>query len=228
MSASEVSICSNALLMLGAQPINDLTENSDRARLASNLFPAVRDYVLRRHPWNCAVKRVLLAPDVERPVFDWTYQFTLPPDYMRTLSVGYAGCEDDFKIESGKLLCDANPCLLRYVWRNTNPATWDDMLVWGMTVSMKAVMAYPITQSTSLAQVIEAALKDVLRQARAVDGQDETPDELGNSPLLAARMGGRGGGRWGPYAVASSPAPAPAPSSSTYVDADYVLDDYVS
>lgn len=192
MAATEVSICSNALLMLGGQPINDLSENSDRARLASNLWPAVRNYVLRRHPWNCAVKRVALAPDTAAPAFDWAFQYTLPPDFMRVLSVGEAGNEIDFKIESGKLLCDENPALLRYVWRNENPGSWDDMLVWAMTVSMKAVMAYPITQSASLEQLVEDALKDVLKQARAVDGQDEPPETVGDSPLLAARRGGAG------------------------------------
>jgi len=194
MSVSPVTICSNALLMLGAQPINDFNEDSDRARLASNLYEPVRNYVLRRHPWNCAIKRVALAPDVATPVSDWAYQYTLPSDYMRTLAVGEAGCEIEFKIESGKLLCDDNPCLLRYVWRNENPATWDDMLVWGVTVSMKAVFAYPITQSASLEQLVEDALKDVLKQARAVDGMDDTPETFGDSPLLNARFGGWSGG----------------------------------
>jgi len=191
MSATNASICSNASLMLGGKPINDLAESNDRTRLASNLFPMVRDYVLRRHPWNCAVRRVILSPDTAAPAFDWAYQYTLPSDYMRTLSVGEAGIEADFKIESGKLLCDENPVYLRYVWRNENPATWDSMLIWAMTMSMKAVMAYPITQSTSMEQLVESVLVDVLKQARAVDGQDDTPDSLGDSPLLNARFGGR-------------------------------------
>jgi hypothetical protein len=189
MPATDVSICSNAALMLGAKPINDLNENTDRARLASNLFPAVRNYVLRRHPWNCCVKRVVLSPDLTPPAFDWAFQYTLPEDYLRTLAVGEHGAEAEFSIESGKLMCDENPVRLRYVWRNENPATWDDMLVWGMTVSMKAVMAYGITQSASMEAVVEDALKDVLKQARAVDGQDETPQTFGDSPLLAARYG---------------------------------------
>src|SRR5262245_34886808 len=93
MVASVVNICSNALLSLGAQPINDLAEDSDRARLAANLWEPVRDYVLRRHTWNCAVKRVALAPDVAAPAFDYAFQFTLPPDFMRLLSVGESGVE---------------------------------------------------------------------------------------------------------------------------------------
>jgi hypothetical protein len=73
MAASRVSICSNALLLLGGKTINALDEDNDRARLASNLFEPVRNYVLRRHPWNCAVKRVTLSPDVDTPAFDWAF-----------------------------------------------------------------------------------------------------------------------------------------------------------
>jgi hypothetical protein len=196
--ASEVEICSNALLLLGDAPISSFNEDRDRARLASNLWPMVRNYVLRRHGWNACVKRVILAPDVDTPAFDFAFQFTLPADYMRTLAVGEYGDEDTFKIEAGKLLMDNSICRLRYIWRNETTATYDDMLVWALTVSMKAVMAYPITKSTSLMQVVEDALKDVLKQARAVDGQDETPEMLGDSPLLNARFGsGWAGGRWG-------------------------------
>lgn len=191
MAATEVSICSNALLLLGAQPINSLSEATDRARAASNLYPMVRNYLLRSHPWNCAVKRVALAPDTETPAFDWDFQFTLPSDYMRTLSVGESGMEADFKIEAGKLLCNENPAYLRYIFRNENPGTWDDMLVWGCTQAMKAALAYPITQSASLEDLVEKACEQVLKKARAVDGQDDTPETLGDSPLLNARMGGR-------------------------------------
>ena len=190
MAATVVSICSNALLMLGAAPIADLNEDNDRARLAANLFDPARDMVLRRHPWNCAVKRIALAPDVTAPAFDWTYQFTLPSDWLRTLSVGEAGDYQAFAIEGRKILCDANPLLLRYVWRNDNPATWDDLLVWGMTCVMKAIFAYPTTKSANLSALVEDSLKDVLKQARAVDGQEQPTDDSPLSGLLSARFGG--------------------------------------
>jgi len=190
-AASAVSICSNALIMLGSNPISDFSEDSARARSCANLWPTVRDFALRRHPWNCAVRRVSLPPDAAAPAFDWTWQFTLPSDCLRVLSVGERGCEEDFKLESGKLLCDANPALVRYIWRNENPAAWDAMLVYGMTVLMRTALAYNVTQSTSLEQQLEVVMRDVLKQARAVDGQEEPPEALGDSPLLHARLGGR-------------------------------------
>jgi hypothetical protein len=189
MAASDVSICSNALLLLGAKTISSFDENNDRARLASNLFESVRDSMLRSHPWNCAIRRVALAPDVAVPAFDWDFQFTLPGDFMRVLSVGEAGAEIEFKIEDGKLLCDDNPALLRYVYRNENPATWDDMLVRGMELAMAEAMAYGITQSATLRDSMRDELARHMKQARAVDGQDDTPETLGDSPLLNSRFG---------------------------------------
>lgn len=193
--ATDVSICSNALLKLGAQPINDLSESSDRARLASNLYASVRDSMLRSHPWNCCIKRVVLSPDTTAPAFDFDYQFSLPNDYERALSVGESGIEATFKIEGLKLLSDDNPLYLRYVSNETNPAKWDSMLVMGMELAMAAAMAYAITQSASMRDSMRQELEMHMKRARAVDGQDDTPETMGDTPLINSRFG-TGGGWW--------------------------------
>ena len=197
MSATPVSICSNALLMLGDNPIADFKEDSDKARLASNLWETTRDHVLRRHPWNCAIKRVILSPDTVAPAFDFKTQFELPADWLRTLSVGEEGERPRYRMEGRKVLMDQSVCKLRYVFRNENPATWDSMLVWCMTRVMRALFAYPITQSTSLEQLIEQEVAQLLREARAVDGQEDEPEAFDESPLLAARRIGSSG--YSPY-----------------------------
>lgn len=187
MTATAVSICSNALLILGAQTINALDEDNDRARLCSNLYSTVRDNMLRAHPWNCAIKRIQLAPDAERPAFGYSYKFTLPGDWLRTIEV-----EDncDFTIEGRSILSDAESINLRYVYRNAIESTWDAALVEVMTLAMAARMAYAITQSTSMEQSRMQELEFALRKARAVDGQEEPPQTFGDFPLLAGRFGG--------------------------------------
>ena len=187
--ATAVSICSNALLMLGAQTINDLEENSDRARLAANLYPSVRDAMLRSHTWNCAVKRELLAPLADKPAFGWQYQFNLPGDYLRVLNAGTGGYGLDYRIEGQKILANAASIELLYVFRNEVEATWDAALVEIMTLAMAAKMAYAITSSTSEKQARENELEFALRKARAVDGQEDPPETFGDFPLLGARHG---------------------------------------
>lgn len=191
--ASKVSICSNALLLLGAQTINSLSESNDRALLAANLYDSTRDDVLRSHPWNCATKRVILAPETTAPAFGYSAAFVLPSDWLRTMEVGEFGYELDYKTENGRILADATALPLRYVFRNDQEATWDAMLVKAMELRMAAEMAYAITSSASMADLMFNKLQQHMKQARAVDGMDDPPQELGDYPLLQARFGGRRG-----------------------------------
>jgi hypothetical protein len=182
-----VEICSNALLMLGDNPISSFDDDSDRARLAANLWPMARDYVLRMHPWNCAIKRVNLAPETTPPAFGAKAAFVLPGDCLRVLSVGNDGERVRYKLEGRRILMDGNSCLLRYIFRNEDPASWDSLLVWGMTSAMRAIFAYGISQSNSLEQSVSTSMRDVLRMARSVDGQEDEPDAMDHSPLQEAR-----------------------------------------
>lgn len=189
---SSVSICSNALLSLGDNTINAFSDPTDRARL-SNLYETRRNALLRSHPWNCAVKRVILAPDTTTPIFDFSNRFVLPADCLRVLQVGNRYEELDYKIESGAILADTDVLPLRYIWLNDVESSWDAMLIEGMELVMAAAFAYPITQSTSKEQACMEAVKSFLKQARAVDGTEEPPETLGDFRLLTSRYGTNGG-----------------------------------
>lgn len=184
---SAVSICSNALLLLGDKPIDSFDVDNDRTRLVANIYTQKRDKVLRLHPWNCATKRVILSPDTATPAFDWAYQFLLPEDWLRTLCVGEDDAPDDYVIEGRKVLMDSNVCRLRYIFRNEVEATWDALLIDAMTQVMVAALTYPITKSTTKQATEEEIVKQVLKTARAVDGQEAPPETLGDFPLLSNR-----------------------------------------
>lgn len=189
--ASQVDICSNAALLLGAQPINSLDDATDRARLASNLYDGVKLAVIRAHPWNCCVTRVALSPLATAPVGnDYAYQFTLPPDCAKVLQVGEYQKEVDYRIERGKILCNDAAIYLKYISNDISEGSFDDLLVEAMKYAMAAQMAYAITQSTTMAEFMEAKYQQVLRQAQAVDGQDDPPETLGDNALYASRFGG--------------------------------------
>lgn len=187
--ASAVSICSNALLRLGDAPIASFDENNPRTQLVSNLYVQKRDAVLRAHTWNCAQKRVILSPELDSPAFDWAYQFQLPGDWLRTLSVGTADNPDEYETEGRMILMDSNICRLRYIFRNDVEATWDTLLVDAMTEVMSATCAYAITKSTTQQANAQEIVQQVLKGARAIDGQDNPPQTLGDSPLLRHRLG---------------------------------------
>lgn len=189
--ATGVSICSNALLMLGAQTINDFNEPVDRAKLASNLYETVRNDLLRDHPWNCTIKRIVLAPDSTPPAFGYDQQFELPADCLRVLEVRENGGIIDHLVEGRHILANTTVLQLKYVFLNEVENTWDAGLVNLLTLAMAAAMAYGVTQSAALQQSFQQQLIMAKKRARAIDGQEDPPQTLGDERLYAARFQGR-------------------------------------
>lgn len=189
--ATGVTICSNALLMLGSQPINDFADqtNLDRAKLCANLYPMVRDDLLRSHPWNCCIKRAVLAPDSVAPLFGYSHAFELPADFSRVLEAGNSNQQIDYLVEGRTIQANTTVLELRYVFRNEVESTWDSHLVALATQAMCATLAYPVTQSTAKQAGEEQKLELMLRRARAVDGQEDPPQTLGDERLYASRFG---------------------------------------
>lgn len=184
-----VSICSNALMMLGKAPIADLGDENDRAKYCANLYPPLRDALLRKHFWNCAIKRVLLSPTGDAPAFDYTNQFQLPSDFLRVYQVGTKKIPvDDFQLENRMILANVTALPLRYVWKNEDENNWDTGLVQAATHAMAAQLAYPLTQSTSLRDSLLQTAAQVLREAKAIDGQENPGDTFGDDfPLISGR-----------------------------------------
>lgn len=192
--ASDVSICSNALIMLGQKPIASFTQAGAAAQAASNLYPDAKRDFLRSHPWNAAIKRRVLAPLAAAPEFGAYAQFQLPEDWLRTLSAEDSAEQGlDFRQEGRRLLLltSTNAVYLRYV-AQVAESEWDAKMVEAMTVKMAALMAYAITSSASLAESLASQAKTALREAKSIDGQEDPPEAIEDSPLLASRLPGGG------------------------------------
>lgn len=185
--ATDIEICSRALILLGDKPIASLTEGTGRATIAANLYPQAKRAMLRKHVWNCAIKRVALTALTGAPAYEWSNWFAKPGDWVRLLDVGNCG-KDDYAFEGNRILANQTSLKLRYVAEVTE-GMWDASLTDVMVLRMAADMAYPITKSTSLAELKLAEFKQALREAKAIDGQENPPDEFGDSPFLEVRGG---------------------------------------
>lgn len=184
---SSVSVCSNALIMLGGTPFSSFDEPKPHVRAAANLYASVRDDVLRLHPWNCVTSRVILAPLATPPSFDFNYQFQLPGDWMRTLQVGRKGDPIPFRTEGMRLLADVTALPLVYCYRNEIEDTWSTNLIHVMELAMAAKLAYLVTSSTSVRDSYRDEFARELKVAKAIDGQDDPPEEFESGTFLESR-----------------------------------------
>lgn len=185
---SSVTICSNAMVMLGAAPFSSFDEPRDQVRAAAVLYESVRDDVLRAHPWNCATKRVILAPLTATPPFDFNHTFQLPGDWLRTVQVGRAGCPIPFRTEGLNLLADVTALPLVYIFRNVQEDSWSSNLVHVMELAMAAKLAYMVTASSSLRDSQRDEYARELKIAKAVDGQDDPPEEFLSGSFVESRF----------------------------------------
>lgn len=185
---SDVSICSNAMLMLGGKSFSSFDEKKDHVAAAASLFPGVRDSVLRAHPWNCATKRLVLAPLASKPPFDFTNQFQLPGDWLRTIQVGRKGEMIAYRSEGQRILASVTALPLVYCFRNEVPSTWSTNLIHVMELAMAAKMAYTVTASASVRDSQRDEYMRELKFAKAIDGQDDPPEEFDEGSFLESRF----------------------------------------
>ena len=175
--ASVVDICNGALNQLGASTIISLTEDSKNARLCNARYNQVRDSLFRSHLWNCLIKRVELARDVAAPSWGFSYQFTLPADCLRVITI--LNYDYDYKIEGRKILANHDSIKVQYVARIEDPNQYDELLRETLSAALAADIAYAITSSNPMASTMYNLFQDKLREARFVDateGQNLNPD----------------------------------------------------
>ena len=79
---TDVSICSDALILLGAEPITSFTDGSDAAQACSRLYPDLRDTIISSYVWSWSLKKSQIARLSTAPVNEWQYAYQLPGDML--------------------------------------------------------------------------------------------------------------------------------------------------
>jgi hypothetical protein len=189
--ATDISICSAALLQLGKAPIASFNQPGDLSKLCANIYPIERDSILREFAWNCVTTRTILAALSLGPAFGFTAQFALPADFLRLIGVGGVGIDEPtcmrYKVEGRKILASGVMLPIEYVTR-ADESTWDSKLVELMTARMLWKLAYPVTQSTSLRETLSNEYAQMAKVARNIDSQENPAQALSDDyPLIQGR-----------------------------------------
>lgn len=170
--ATNVTICNSALFLIGGEPITDLTEETKRAKLCNARYDMLKKKLLAGHPWNFATKRVELARLVAAPEFEWLYQFQLPSDCLRVLSIqDNDDGEIEYEVEGSKLLCDETVIKIKYI-ADVNEGEMSPHFVEALAHQLAADLAYAMTNSTELSNSLYEKAKEELAIARSFDGQE--------------------------------------------------------
>jgi hypothetical protein len=177
-----LEIINQALGYVGQEPVSDINENKF-SRLAGTFWLASVKQVLRAHPWNFAVTRVMLAPMADVPVSGFSAQFALPADCLRVMEVS----ERDYRLEGKRILCSSVSIAVKYVALVTDITLFDSLAEGALIRLLAHKLAYPVTKSTTQQDAQWTAYTQELAQARIVDAQEDPAEEMEESSLLTVR-----------------------------------------
>jgi len=184
--ASATEIANLALTKLGDEgEIIELTEDTRAARAVNSCFAAMRNAVLRDHPWNFATKRTQLAASTDVPAWGGYTAFPLPSDFLRLLEIEH---DPEWQLEGQFILVrQAGPLNLRYTARIEDTGLFDALFVEALACRIAVQVATRITGNASAQDMAEGLYRAALAAAKRVDGQDNPPDELPDYSWFASR-----------------------------------------
>jgi len=181
--ASDLDICNAALTKVGANQITSRTENSAGAKAVNAVYDRKRKALLRKHPWSFAIKRASLAQDANPPLFNRTYQYQLPSDWLRLLApdpeVNFNDC--DWEIEGRYIITNYLPPLqIRYIWDVTDVNLMDALFQEALATDIALEICEKLTQSNTKKADLKDDLKEIIQEARrtnAIEVVAQTPPE---------------------------------------------------
>lgn len=200
MATSDVAIANLALTKIGDLRITALSDNTKPAREINAVYGMLRDKLQRTYNWRFCVKRAALAADVATPVFDYSYQYSIPTDCLRVLQINaYYPAPDlsdlissggqEYVIEGGKILTRSSGVLnLRYLARIEDTTRFDS----SFDEAFSALIAYNVCEALTQSDAKKnAALRDyrmALMDAVRANAIENPPESLADQTWITVRL----------------------------------------
>lgn len=198
---SGVSICADALILLGAKPISSFTDGTDESNACDRLYPDVRDSTLMLYPWSFAYKKTSIAKLITTPASEWEYEYQMPGDRLGNPRAVFRSSSQnerpikEWEIISDKLMTNEETIFIDYPFQ-TPEFAMPQYFIQLLKYMMAWHLAYPITeqtdktqywQSVALGSPAENGRGGYFRQSMSMDSQGQPPQVIEDYALFTAR-----------------------------------------
>lgn len=180
--ASKTQICNYALGLVAVEGINSIDDATEPARQCRLHLEQTTREVLRMAPWRSCRKRAVLVANATAPAFGWDLSYPLPVNWLRMVSFNDIDPTDIrrelFEIEGKELLTDettANIVYIADITMETGGAGYNQMdalLTKAVYTALAAKLAWPLQQSRTLKESLEASVVQFVKDAKAVNARD--------------------------------------------------------
>lgn len=181
--ATDISMSSNALLLIGHETINSFTDAGAGARAAANLYTPIYEDAITSYPWRFAIGKVTLSQLAADPLNEWSNAFQLPGDLLLTYRT-YP--RSTFEIYEDKLYTDQETVEIDY-WFKPVETTLPPYFVKLMQYLLAAEFAISVTDNRSLAESFTKMADRQRLVAMNRDSQGRTNNAIESAPFIEVR-----------------------------------------
>ena len=196
-----VSICADALILLGAEPISSFNDGTDESNSCDRLYPDTRDSTLVMYPWSFNTKKIQLARLLTTPNSVWKYAYQLPGDRLASPRAVYesanpgASVQKDWENQGDQLLANLDSVFIDYQY-SAGEFAWPQYFVQLMKYMMAWHLAEPITEQQdkslrwerkAVGDPSENGRGGFFRTATQIDAQGQPTRAIEDYTLIAVR-----------------------------------------
>ena len=153
INESWLSICNNALSRINVSMLESLDEPQTSAILCKQLLPICIGEVFNVRPWKSATKRYASTALKVAPEYGYKYQFLLPEDFVRIVSID--NMENDEWIREGRfILAEKSILQMRYIAIPDGADSISPLLLSAITSRLASKLAPSLLGDTHIGQVL--------------------------------------------------------------------------
>ena len=182
---SSIDICSNALQLIGDEPINSFDEPGAGAKVAKALYQTIKETLLSSHTWSFALKQQRLSrlSQVPDKKTGYNYAFQLPTDLIRIWNIQD---HSDYILINGLLYSNNKELLCTYIY-DVEESALPPQFAKSLEYALAADFAISITENQSMNALYEQKAQMAAIMARSIDSQGRPQQGFIDRPLIDVR-----------------------------------------
>ena len=199
---TDVSICSQALLLLGANQITSFSDGTAPSSICSVLYPRIKSQTLGMYHWSFTLSKTSLARLATTPTNFYSYAYQLPSDmFLGVPRVVYTSASTsapnttEYEIQGSQLLTNQATIVVDYqrlVSEQDMPSYFIQLLIYQMAWHLAEPITDQITKSdywktVALGTPTENMRGGYFRQAINIDGAGQSKTVIADYLLTEVR-----------------------------------------
>lgn len=192
---SQISICNQALVKLGANTITSIDQNTTEAGICKAFYTDVLNTVLEEYPWTFATKRYELPQKAGTPPKPFAAWYLIPSNVIRIVDASSDPNFDranstDWVVENGDILSNDGSMYIRAIIEVTDTSLYTAGFVRAFIVRLAAEMSTAITRSRELADQLMRDYSIQVQRAISADSQQGRTRTYRSNQLITVRNAG--------------------------------------